>query len=879
MASPTPVLPLVGSTIVPPGCSRPSRSAARIISSAGRSFDEPPGLVVSIFMASTLGICSISLIRRSRTSGRVADEVDDRLGDRRAGQAGIVTHGDDCTPALRAAPRGDPSAVWRPGSTAHTPDALSTLGWVRAHRDTPSVVSVDVAWSIEQVVAIAPAPARFAAADAIAVAVALGRASAPTSRPSGGAVGAPGASPTRRWSTTPTWRGAAPARAARTRASTPWPCSIMWVKGQVPDAAGADRRALVGRRPRPPRGRRRRRPAPGTAAPVAAARRRRRWRAAARRPARPRAPARRAHRPPAGRPRRARPVARRPPAHRPRRPGAGPLRHVGRPRRPARRRPRRRARQPGPAPGRRRRRPPRLARGRARRAGRPPPPRRGRPAGARAARRRWPTRWRRRAAGRSARPTSLRRRPRHRHAGSSPVAATPARTASRCAARGCAGRPSGRWAMVLSFAAYRQSLDTSLVVGDAFTADLHRYPGPSWRALDRRPARATASTHPVAPPAARRRRRVRRGRRRRSPPSRGSTGCPATLVATPAFAGGRWVLTDDSGALALAARRPGRCRRCWRRRPAARSRSPSSGRIDGAVPLTVHLRRSGARHRPARRPLVRERGMSATAHRALARAGHGRPARHRPPRPAGAAGRAARRRRRRHASPPRRRRGCWPPSPAAWPPAGPACARSPPAAPPVAPDDDDRPLVAAGRGAPLVVADRRRRGRCSRTSGWPSSSAAVGGCRPTCSSACCGATAPTPPAAAVVRRMGGAGRAVAARAPARPALVDHAAASAGGRRAAARPGRARRPAGAARGRPGRRRPGRASAGFRDGALRRRPPRRARQLRRPRPHRHPAAARQRRSAAAEPAVHRRRPRRLAGRARRRPATTCSRSWRR
>ena len=35
-------------------------------------------------------------------------------------------------------------------------------------RDTPSVVSVDVAWSIEQVVAIAPTPARFAAADAIA---------------------------------------------------------------------------------------------------------------------------------------------------------------------------------------------------------------------------------------------------------------------------------------------------------------------------------------------------------------------------------------------------------------------------------------------------------------------------------------------------------------------------------------------------------------------------------------------------------------------------------------------------------------------------------------------------------------------------------------
>ena len=69
MASPTPVLPLVGSTMVPPGRSSPSRSAARIISSAGRSFDEPPGLVVSIFIASTHGSASTSLRRARRTSG------------------------------------------------------------------------------------------------------------------------------------------------------------------------------------------------------------------------------------------------------------------------------------------------------------------------------------------------------------------------------------------------------------------------------------------------------------------------------------------------------------------------------------------------------------------------------------------------------------------------------------------------------------------------------------------------------------------------------------------------------------------------------------------------------------------------------------------
>jgi len=45
------------------------------------------------------------------------------------------------------------------------------------------------------------------------------------------------------------------------------------------------------------------------------------------------------------------------------------------------------------------------------------------------------------------------------------------------------GATSGRWALLLSFAAYRQSLDTSLTVGTAVAADLHRYPGPALRAL------------------------------------------------------------------------------------------------------------------------------------------------------------------------------------------------------------------------------------------------------------------------------------------------------------------------------------------------------------------------------------------------------------
>src|SRR3954471_8996281 len=49
MANPTPVLPDVGSTIVPPGFSFPSRSAASIIASPIRSLFEPPGFMNSSF--------------------------------------------------------------------------------------------------------------------------------------------------------------------------------------------------------------------------------------------------------------------------------------------------------------------------------------------------------------------------------------------------------------------------------------------------------------------------------------------------------------------------------------------------------------------------------------------------------------------------------------------------------------------------------------------------------------------------------------------------------------------------------------------------------------------------------------------------------------
>src|SRR2546425_10451820 len=72
MASPIPVLPLVGSTSVPPGLRTPRRSASSTIATAMRSFTLPPGFIDSIFaitvapsgwgnrLRRTMGVCPMS---------------------------------------------------------------------------------------------------------------------------------------------------------------------------------------------------------------------------------------------------------------------------------------------------------------------------------------------------------------------------------------------------------------------------------------------------------------------------------------------------------------------------------------------------------------------------------------------------------------------------------------------------------------------------------------------------------------------------------------------------------------------------------------------------------------------------------------------------
>ncbi len=108
------------------------------------------------------------------------------------------------------------------------------------------------------------------------------------------------------------------------------------------------------------------------------------------------------------------------------------------------------------------------------------------------------------------------------------------------------GTSSGKWALCLSFAAYQQSLDTSLRVGIGLHADLHRYPGPALRSLVG--ARHALPVDPVAPPS-----------------QTIAEGCnevgsmlvaepwldrlPVTIRARLARSGGVWALADATGSL------------------------------------------------------------------------------------------------------------------------------------------------------------------------------------------------------------------------------------------------------------------------------------------------------------------------------------------
>ena len=142
--------------------------------------------------------------------------------------------------------------------------------------------------------------------------------------------------------------------------------------------------------------------------------------------------------------------------------------------------------------------------------------------------------------------------------------------------------------MVLSFAAYRQSLDTSLGVGTELHADLHRYPGRALRAL-------VGIRH--EPP----------GHNARPESSSVAAACeqiglalvdapwldrlPATVRAAPARDRHGWALTDTTGSLPILGSSDAD------RAVAVLLSASAAGEVDvtiewtphGVIPLTIHL--------------------------------------------------------------------------------------------------------------------------------------------------------------------------------------------------------------------------------------------------------------------------------------------------
>lgn len=147
------------------------------------------------------------------------------------------------------------------------------------------------------------------------------------------------------------------------------------------------------------------------------------------------------------------------------------------------------------------------------------------------------------------------------------------------------GASKGRWALLLSFAAYGQSLDTSLVVGSTVHADIHRYPGSGLRALMGRrwddplpTSEVRSSTIGEACAAI--------GAALAAEPW--LERVPATIVAQPSILDGRWVLGDDAGSLPLLGDD-----RSLAALLAASVGSPITITVEwtpaGLLPLTVHL--------------------------------------------------------------------------------------------------------------------------------------------------------------------------------------------------------------------------------------------------------------------------------------------------
>jgi hypothetical protein len=144
---------------------------------------------------------------------------------------------------------------------------------------------------------------------------------------------------------------------------------------------------------------------------------------------------------------------------------------------------------------------------------------------------------------------------------------------------------SGRWAMLLSFAAYRQSLDTSFPVGVSIDADVHRFPGAGMRALvglrhgEMLPAAVPAGLTVTEATA-------HVGRAVLAEPW--TEHIAVTITAALTNHRGRWVLTDADGSLPCDA-----ADQAYAAVLAATAGRPVPITVEwtpsGLVPLTIHL--------------------------------------------------------------------------------------------------------------------------------------------------------------------------------------------------------------------------------------------------------------------------------------------------
>lgn len=115
------------------------------------------------------------------------------------------------------------------------------------------------------------------------------------------------------------------------------------------------------------------------------------------------------------------------------------------------------------------------------------------------------------------------------------------------------GVDSDTWALSLSFAAYRQSLDTTLLPGTSLVADLHRYPGRALRVIVGERHDAPANGYECAQAAAATVAEACDALGRRLAREPWLERAPVIVRAAPTIGERGWVLTDATGSLPLVA--------------------------------------------------------------------------------------------------------------------------------------------------------------------------------------------------------------------------------------------------------------------------------------------------------------------------------------